>query len=110
MITEKEFKVPIYKVELQIFVYDDIIDDSKEFPELKDCYGFVKVFDEENCIHLVIPNNNMPVVIHELEHIKNSIWKLIQHTPNIEEDEPDAYLIEYLYECAEQAIEKHKKP
>ena len=43
-------------------------------------------------------------IIHEAEHIKNSIWRYIGYTPQEDNDEVDAYLITYIYnKCILQA-------
>lgn len=110
MITEGRFKAPYYKTSIQIFVFDDLEEAHKELPSFPgDADGYIQCFPDDNCIHIVIPPDRPSVVVHELEHAKNSIWRLIHHEPDIRNDEPDAYLIEWLWKCAEKTINRHNK-
>ena len=36
-------------------------------------------------------------IVHEALHIKNNIWKYIGYTPQVDNDEVDAYLLTYIY-------------
>ena len=110
MVIEKRFKAPYFKTAIQIFVYDDFDEAKVELPAFPDMAdGYVQAFPCDNCVHIVIPHNKQWVVVHELEHAKNSIFKLIGHKSDVDNDEIDAYVIEWLWECAEKAIKKHRQ-
>lgn len=46
------------------------------------------------------------VIVHECTHLKNKIFKHINHNLDIDNDEPEAYLIQYLYETINDKIKK----
>lgn len=48
-------------------------------------------------------------IIHEAEHIKNSIWRYIGYTPQEDNDEVDAYLITYIYDKITSIFYKHDR-
>lgn len=48
-------------------------------------------------------------IIHEAEHIKNSIWRYIGYTPQEDNDEVDAYLITYIYDKITSVFYKHDR-
>ena len=48
-------------------------------------------------------------IIHEAEHIKNSIWRYIGYTPQKDNDEVDAYLITYIYDKITSVFYKHDR-
>ena len=47
-------------------------------------------------------------IIHEIIHIKNIIFDIICHNSNRYNDEPEAYLVQYLYEKIIEIYYKHK--
>ena len=59
---------------------------------------------------LVAINSKMgSSIIHEAEHIKNSIWRYIGYTPQEDNDEVDAYLITYIYDKITSVFYKHDR-
>lgn len=107
MITERIITIPIYKYKLKIVVYDDFKEVIDKYPNSAGpgCNGLLVDYGDKAM--MVIPKNNMSVTVHECEHAKNAIWLRIGHTPVSNNDEVDAYLLEYIYEQAEKTIKKH---
>lgn len=109
MLTEKAFKVPIYDYRVEVVIFDDFKEVMNKYPhiatrEMKGCAA--------ECIglpvsKLIVPHNDKSTLVHELEHIKNIIWKHIGYTPQVGNDEPDAYLMSYLVEQTDKVIDKH---
>ena len=64
----------------------------------------------ENGASLVAINSKRgSSIIHEAEHIKNSIWRYIGYTPQEDNDEVDAYLITYIYDKITSVFYKHDR-
>lgn len=109
MITEKSFIVPIYDFKVEVVVFDNLKEVQREFPEfmaegIKACT--VEYFHDAK-VKLIVPSYKYSSVVHELEHSKNLIWKAKGYKPQEDNDEPDAYLIEYLYDRVDKIIRKH---
>lgn len=109
MLTEKAFKVPIYDYRVEVVVFDD-------FKEVMDKYPYIATKEMKGCVaenkeypvsKIIIPCNDRSTLVHELEHLKNIILKYIGYSPQAGNDEPDAYLIEYLFEQVDKVIDKH---
>lgn len=107
--TKGKFKVPIYDFIVEVFIFDDIEEAKKEFEGVIEGHLLgctIEYIDRPKC-KLIIPCDNISTVVHELEHIKNLIWKYIGYTPQTNNDEVDAYLITYLLEQTEKYLKKH---
>lgn len=97
MITKKTFLVPIFKQSVIVIVFDDYEELIKKYPEIKERRFFGLTIENENFDHkIIIPPNNAPIIVHEVEHLKNIILRNIGHIPDNSNDEIDAYLVEYL--------------
>ena len=109
MITEKSFIVPIYDFKVEVSVFDNLSEAIDKYPEFmttgtKACT--IEYFDSSK-VKLIVPSYKYPSVVHELEHAKNLIWKAKGYKPQEDNDETDAYLIEYLYDRVDRIIRKH---
>lgn len=109
MITEKSFIVPIYDFKVEVAVFDNLKEAQEKFPDFmtegtKACT--VEYFHDGKC-KLIVPSYKYANMIHELEHAKNLIWKAKDYQPQRDNDEVDAYLLEYLYERVDKIIRKH---
>lgn len=109
MITEGKFKDPIYEFTVKVVIFDDI-------KEVLDRYNGIIDSSMSGCTiehigrprcELVIPCDRMSTVVHELEHLKNLIWKYIGYTSQPGNDEPDAYMMSFLFEQVEKILKKH---
>lgn len=109
MITKKKITVPIFEYDLYIFIFDDyeelhsLIEYKGNPHGLTAIYedGYSKVFIKNKCKVGVIP--------HEALHVKDAIWEYIGYTPQINNDEVDAYLLEFLYKKIKEVYDKHVK-
>ena len=109
MITEKSFIIPIYDFKVEVSVFDSLSEANKKYPEFmtlgtKACT--IEYFTDSK-VKLIVPSYRYSSVVHELEHVKNLIWKAKGYKPQEDNDEPDAYLIEYIYERVDKIIKKH---
>lgn len=109
MLTEKSFIVPIYDFKIEVTVFDTLSEAQIKYPEFmtpgtKACT--VEYFNDSK-IKLIVPSYKYSTVVHELEHTKNLIWKYKGYKPQEDNDETDAYLIEYLYDRVDKIIRKH---
>lgn len=109
MITETNFIVPIYDFKVEVCVFDDLKEVQKKYPEFmtegtKACT--VEYFNASK-VKVIVPTYKYSSVIHELEHAKNLIWKAKGYKSDINNDEVDAYLLEYLYDKVDKIIKKH---
>lgn len=107
MITEKIISVPIFRYKLKIVVFDT-------FEELRGKYSSVVTeivsgltVDYTDKAMVCVPPNDPLVVVHECEHVKNLVWQRIGFVPTPQNDEPDAYLLEYIYNEIMKVINKH---
>lgn len=107
MLTQKVITVPIYRYTLRIVVFDSFKEVVKAFPEVRDNDSKGAVLDYGDKSMICVPHDDIPTIVHECEHVKNSIWKRIGFIPTYENDEPDAYLIEYLYKEVMKIVKKH---
>ena len=107
MLTIKTVKIPIYKYYLKVVVFDDFEELKKKFPEIPydSCKGLL--LDYGNTSIICVPPDDISTIVHECEHAKNAIWKYIGFTSINNNDEPDAYLIGYLYEEIMKVTKKH---
>lgn len=107
MITEKNVVIPIYRYALKVVVFDSLKEAKERFPDIQsdDSKGLVLDYGDKAII--CVPPNDTLTVLHECEHIKNAIWKRIGFIPTPENDEPDAYLLEYIYKEVMKIVSKH---
>lgn len=109
MITEKSFIVPIYDFKVEIAVFDNLKEAQEKFP------GFITEgtkactleYTNASKCKLIVPSYKYASMVHELEHAKNLIWKAKGHKSQEDNDEVDAYLLEYLYDRVDKIIRKH---
>lgn len=105
MITKRVIKVPIYDYKVIIVVMDTWEEVHKLYPELEECSACV--LESDNHSTIIIPSNKLNSIVHECEHLKNCIWHYIGYTSTSDNDEVDAYLIEYLFSQVLKVINKH---
>lgn len=107
MITEKSIIVPIYRYALKIVIFDDFKEVKEAIPDIdsNDSKGLLLDYGDRSII--CVPPHDTLTIVHECEHAKNAIWRRIGFIPTPENDEPDAYLIEYLYKEVMKIVKKH---
>ncbi|MDE5976933.1 MAG: hypothetical protein K2G70_00490 [Turicibacter sp.] len=109
MITEKNIQIPIWDFKVEVCIFDSLEEAQSKYPKfmtdgLLACT--VEYLDCSKC-KLIIPSNRYSDVVHELEHVKNLVWKAKGYKPHEDNDEPDAYLIGWLFEQVDKLIRKH---
>lgn len=109
MLTEKSFIVPIWDFKVEVTVFDSIKEARDKYPEYMSDGTKACTLEWPNnpkC-KIIVPSYDYRSVIHELEHAKNLIWKAKGYKVDVSNDEPDAYLIEYLYDKVDKIIRNH---
>lgn len=96
MITKRRINIPIFNYRLLIIIYD-------KWEEVKDMHrgnvepkAFTRIFPDGYSM-VVINSKEEASIIHEAEHVKNAIWEFIGYSPQVDNDEVDAYLLTYIY-------------
>lgn len=111
MVTNKKIKVPIYNFTIYVTIFDkweeikkyheSVIEDERE--------GFILINDTDITKLRVFINVECPsCIMHEIIHIKNIIFDVIGHISDRHNDEPEAYLVQYLYKKIVEVYYKHK--
>lgn len=111
MKTTRKINVPIYNFTIYFTVFDKWEEVSKIFgSETNQREGFLltssqyptilKMYTDSAC------ENN---VVHEAIHIKNIIFDTIGHKCDYDNDEPETYLVEYLYDKLIKVFKLHNK-
>ena len=108
MITKRRINIPIFNYRLLIIIYD-------KWEEVKDMYrgnvepkAFTRIFPDGYSM-VVINSKEEASIIHEAEHVKNAIWEFIGYSPQVDNDEVDAYLLTYIYIKILEVFRKHDK-
>ena len=106
MITKKTIKVPIYDYRVIIVVADTLKEVYKIYPDI-DYEGKACVAENTNYSIIAIPPYKTNLIVHECVHLKNCIWNYIGYKPEANNDEVDAYLVEYLFDQVSKVVAKH---
>lgn len=121
MYLNKDFELPIYdNIRISIVLTDDeqILDKKlgliwdSENPLLGAvCLASNKKTKKRTIFVLFNPTSkyfNMGVVVHEAVHAANRVFHAIGHNPDLLNDEPQAYLTEYIFSQCVKFLEKYK--
>lgn len=107
MITKKNINIPIFRLKLKIVVVDDI-KEALEIDSNIDTRADSCVIDYNNgTATIIIASNDMSVIAHECLHVKNAVWNRIGYSPQVLNDEVDAYLLDYIMTEVLKVVEKH---
>lgn len=109
MLTERNIQVPIWDFKVEVCVFDDLEEVKEKYPKYIESNFLACTLESIGCCKckLIIPSNDYSSVVHELEHVKNLIWKAKGYKPQEDNDEPDAYLIGWLFNQVDKIIRKH---
>ena len=110
MITEKKIQVPIYNFTVYVNIFDKWDEIKKYYIDNPDNEreGFMLVNDlQPTKIRLFVNAECPSCIVHEIIHIKNEIFNVINHTIDKDNDEPEAYLVQYLYNKIVDVYYKH---
>lgn len=111
MVTNKKIQVPIYNFTIYVTIFDEWEEITKYYIGNKEVEreGFLLINNiDRNILKLYINSSCPSCIIHEIIHIKNIICDIIDYKPNSENDEPEAYLVQYLYDKIIKVYHKHK--
>lgn len=100
MVTKSVLKVPIYNFTIYINIFDDWDEVSKYYNKTGNSNdereGFLLINNNDSTKLKFFVNVECPsCIVHEIIHIKNIIFDTIHYTPNSDNDEPEAYLVQY---------------
>lgn len=111
MITNKRIQVPIYNFIIDVTIFDEWKEIVKYYSNGKEDEreGFVLTNELNPTKIKFFINVECPsCIIHEIIHVKNIIFDIIGHNSNRYNDEPEAYLVQYLYKKIIEVYYKHK--
>ena len=106
MITKKTIKVPIYDYRVIIIGADTWEEAHELYPSIK-CKTRACVLEGPDYSIIAIPPHKTNLIVHECVHLKNCIWNYIGYKPEANNDEVDAYLVEYLFDQVSKVVAKH---
>lgn len=103
--------IPIFDYKLTVVIFDKWEELERFLPkEEMEQEAKAITINQYGASLVAINSKRGSSIIHEAEHIKNSIWRYIGYTPQEDNDEVDAYLITYIYDKEQlQLIEKYKQ-
>lgn len=119
-------KVRIKVVHVPIYDFKLVIIDTKKvkyvnkFVEDKDChlpdntqddflgYSIFSTYKNHRAVFLIVNSKDKEfddsIIVHETVHCVNAIFQEIHHTPDTENDEPQAYLTHWIFKHAQKFI------
>ena len=110
MITQKKMIIPIFNYKLTIVIFDKWEELERFLPKEEYEEEAKAITISQYGASLVAINSKRgSSIVHEAEHIKNSIWRYIGYTPQEDNDETDAYLITYIYDKITNVFYKHDR-
>lgn len=97
-----KIKVPIYKVIIEGYTRDSFLKEFVDYFEEKDIenYDAFCTFDPRNKTDIVFvfePGAPLDVIVHESVHIVNMIFNICGVQLDLENDETQAYLTQYIF-------------
>nr|DAG89229.1 MAG TPA: hypothetical protein [Crassvirales sp.] len=105
MVTKKTIKVPIYNYKVVIIVADTWKEAHELYPSIGERTTACVFENSDNSIIVVPPQPDL--IVHECVHLKNCIWNYIGYKPVADNDEVDAYLVDYLFTQVSKVAAKH---
>lgn len=106
MITERIITIPLYRHKVKVVVTDDIKEAKQKYIEIPD-NSAACALNYGNTSAVVVTPNNLSEIVHEVIHVKNYIWTAIGYSPIADNDEPDAYLVSYIFEKVMNVVASH---
>lgn len=111
MVTNKKIQVPIYDFTIYVTIFDkwEEIKKYHEGATEDEREGFILINNTDATKLRLFVNVEYPsCIMHEIIHIKNMIFDIIHHNSDRHNDEPEAYLVQYLYKKIVEVYYKHK--
>lgn len=93
----KKFKIPIYDHYIHVILED----------EIEECVAYVHATDNK-VLYAVFQRGKITpsLIVHETVHLVNIIFKFKGITPTNTNDEPQAYLTEYIFDKLTETLNK----
>jgi hypothetical protein len=107
------FKVPIYNTVIKIHIGDtEKIDKKYGFENSSKFNAYVfesNPEDKHDYVVVLREGLKSEIIVHEVVHLVNFIFRDIQHETSHENDEPQAYLTQWLYKKIKKEYKKRNK-
>lgn len=107
MVTRKRFKVPLYPCTLEVVIYDDVGEISDTRHDRTDYDSFCDDYKGSITIGISSKSGGR-FITHEAHHAKSVIWDYIGYRPQADNNEVDAYLIQWIAREITNVYYKHK--
>ncbi len=117
-ITKKTYKIPIYyesgETKLVIYIADKLTDikmfvDGIDPIDYDDITGVVFVWDHHIRVMFERKSIDAGTIAHEAIHIKNRIFKFTGIKNDLDNDEPEAYLVKWIVNTIHDVLAKDKE-
>lgn len=90
------FTIPIYDAPVVITIVD--AEDEQNEVLGDGVFGSVQLREDFVIQVSLLQTISPSQLVHEVTHIVDKVWLRIGYTPSLSEDEPQAYLAQYLYD------------
>lgn len=107
MVTRKKINIPIFDYGLTIYIYDSWDEVKHMFNYSYEPRGITAIYPGYSVVAVNYKHYNS--IVHEAEHIKNALWEHIGYKPMTDNDEVDAYVIDYIFGKIIDVYNKHKE-
>lgn len=107
MVTQKKINIPIFDYKLTIVIFDKWEEVEHLFDGGPEPRAITK--SQYGASLVAVNSKRESSIIHEAEHVKNAIWEFIGYSPQVDNDEVDAYLLTYIYIKILEVFRKHDK-
>jgi len=103
---KKQYKIPIYFGSLYVIITNNVDESNKKYGDKDfDCSGYAGITFNKNTkngynLYYVIVESDADIksLVHEAKHIVNKIFADRQIQLNIENDEPECYLLGWVFD------------
>lgn len=107
---KKKYKIPIFTSTLTIYFIDTLEDTFKKYGyDDWGKYDAVCIFPEFHKYELYFENYNIGIIVHEAKHIVNQIFKEFGIPLNVNEDETECILLQYIVNLIDKTIKDYDK-
>ena len=111
------YTIPIFYVSIKVLVGDtmkDILQNKIFTKEDRELYGrdtAALAFTQKDTIYIAVPvgKEDVQYLVHEIVHAKNFLYKMRGMSIDINNDENEAYIVQYIYNKCEDAKRKFAK-
>jgi len=112
---KKTFRIPIYFGKLIVVATDNLQAAADGMALGFDTQGFGALASQRTTKNglreyaiLIGPNCTLKDVVHECVHVANFIMKFIGISPDLDNDEPQCYLVGWIFGCAASVFSKYE--